>query len=768
MDKIANTKRERKVFRSRIVIASVFMIAMALMLTYRLFNLQIINHDYYTEEALGNQLQILPIPPIRGDILDRNGKVLATNDLSYRLTITPEKIDNINDTFIELQISELIDEEDIERFNKNLSRYKEFHNIPIKYNLSESVAAGFLVENKLFGVEIEPYFHRVYPNGSSSSHIIGYVSSMSKEDKDYYDKNNYAGTTFVGKTGIEKQYEKLLHGLSGEKQIERNVDGRVVDSKVIKASGPGQDIYLNIDLDLQLAAESLLGDSRGALALIDVNDGSILSLVSTPTFDPNWFVGGISIERYQQLKNDKELPLFDRSIKGLYPPGSTIKPMIALAGLELNKITIKDQIFCPGYYKLPDYSRKFNDWKRYGHGNVAIIEGIAQSCDVFFYDLAYKLGIDNIHDSLTHFQFGNKTGIDLPGELGGILPSREWKKINKDEPWYRGETLIAGIGQGFMTASPLQLALATAAIANKGQLLSPQLLMHSQTKSGEIYEDDKKPARQIPIKDINNWELIIEGMKQVVYGKLGTARRLNHKLSYTLAGKTGTAQVFSLDPEEEYIAENIEEKLRDHALFTGFAPIEDPQVAIALIIENAGSGTEEHPPQTIQDLFTIRKEKKKIDGLKIGIVGDLKYGRTVYSLLYGLSNYDVDVHLISPESLRIRTDSTYVIKKELSYTESTTLDDYIDDLDVLYVTRIQKERFPDEEEYANVKDSYVIGLDMIKKMKDDAIILHPLPRVDEISTDVDKTKQAKYFEQAEYGKYTRAALLGLILNENGF
>jgi len=613
MDKIANTKRERKVFRSRIFIASIFMIAMALLLIYKLFNLQIINHDYYTEEALGNQLQILPIPPIRGDILDRNGKILATNELSYRLTITPEKIDNINDTFIELQISELIDEEDIERFNKNLSRYKKFHNIPIKYNISEKNAAGFLVENQLSGVEIEPYFHRVYPNYSSSSHIVGYVSSMSKEDKNYYDKDNYAGTTFVGKTGIEKQYEKLLHGLSGEKQIERNVDGRVVDSQVIKASNPGQDIYLNIDLDLQLAAESLLGDSRGALALIDVNDGSILSLVSTPTFDPNWFVGGISIERYQQLKKDKELPLFDRSIKGLYPPGSTIKPMIALAGLELNKITIKDQIFCPGYYKLPDYSRKFNDWKRVGHGHVELIEGIAQSCDVFFYDLAYKLGIDNIHDSLTHFQFGNITGIDLPGELGGILPSREWKKINKDEPWYRGETLIAGIGQGFMTASPLQLAVATAAIANKGQLLSPQLLMHSQTKNGDIYEDDKKPARQIPIKDINNWELVIEGMKQVVYGKLGTARRLNHKLTYTLAGKTGTAQVFSLDPEEEYIAENIEEKLRDHALFTGFAPIENPQVAIAVIVENAGSGSSTAAPlaRALLDLYFSQNPVKE-------------------------------------------------------------------------------------------------------------------------------------------------------------
>ena len=541
-------------------------------------------------------MQNLPITPIRGDILDRNGKILATNEFSYILTITPEKVTNLNETLIGLEIRDLITYNDIKKFNKKLSRFKKFHNIPLKFNLSESSVASFLVENQLPGVEVEPYFHRVYPYGESSAHLIGYVSSMSKADKGIYDKKNYNGTNFVGKTGIEKQYEKLLHGQSGIKQIERNVAGRIVDTKIITPSIAGQDIYLNIDIDLQLKAESLLGDSRGVIALINVKDGSILSLVSTPSYNPNWFVNGISVERYNELSNNEDLPLFDRSIKGLYPPGSTIKPMVALAGLELNNITIKDSTFCPGYYKLNNYSRKFNDWKRTGHGKVDVIEAIAQSCDVFFYDLAFNMGIDQIHDSLSYFQFGKKTGIDLPGELGGILPSREWKKINKDEPWYRGETLITGIGQGFMTTSPLQLALATAAIANKGQLLMPQVMMHSQSKNGDLFEEQNLKSNQIPIKDINNWELIIEAMKQTVYGKFGTAKRLNNKLKYSLAGKTGTAQVFGLDPEEEYIAENIEEKLRDHALFTGFAPIEDPQVAIAIIVENAGSGSSKAAP----------------------------------------------------------------------------------------------------------------------------------------------------------------------------
>jgi|TARA_B110000114_G_scaffold165115_1_gene185219 penicillin-binding protein 2 len=617
MEKIGNIKSEKRVFKSRVIVSAIIMLLVTLILILRLFNLQVTKHDYYLEEALGNQMQNLPITPIRGDILDRNGKILATNEFSYRLTITPEKTVNLNDTLIELEINNLITYKDIKKFTKNLSRYKKFNNIPIKFNLSESSVASFLLNNQLSGVEVEPYFHRVYPYGSSSAHIIGYVSSMNKEEKRIFDKENYNGTSFVGKVGIEKQYEKLLHGKSGVKQIERNVAGRIVDTKIITPSVAGLDIYLNIDIELQLKAESLLGDSRGVIALINVRDGSILSLVSTPSFDPNWFVNGISIERYSALSNNQNLPLFDRSIKGLYPPGSTIKPMVALAGLELNNITVKHSTFCPGYYKLNNYSRKFNDWKRSGHGQMDVIEAIAQSCDVFFYDLAFNMGIDQIHDSLSYFQFGKKTGIDLPGELGGILPSREWKKINKEEPWYRGETLITGIGQGFMTASPLQLALATAAIANKGQLLTPQVMMHSQSKKGDIFEEQNLKAQQIPIKDIDNWELIIEAMKQTVYGKFGTAKRLNNKLQYSLAGKTGTAQVFGLDPEEEYIAENIEEKLRDHALFTGFAPIENPQVAIAIIVENAGSGSSIAAPlaRELLDEYFI-KNPVKLDTTK--------------------------------------------------------------------------------------------------------------------------------------------------------
>ena len=596
MEKISNIALENKIFSSRMLMAFLFILVITSVLLLRLYNLQISNHNYYVEEALGNQMRTLPITPTRGKIFDRNGQIIATNQLSYKLTLTPEKTKNIAKTLLSLKRSGFIGEDDIERFHKNRNRYKKFHNIPLRHKLSEKQVAEFLVSNQFIGIDVEPYFHRVYPHNESSVHVAGYVSRMNKKDKAFYDKKNYLGTTFVGKVGIEKQYETLLHGTSGKKQIERNVTGRVIDTQIIQAPKNGRDLYLSIDLDLQKKAESLLEGKRGSIVAVDVKNGEVLTLVSTPIYNPNWFVDGISHKNYQLLQTSKDIPQLNRAIQGLYPPGSTVKPMVALAGLEEGIITNQSKTFCPGHYKLPNVKRKFNDWKRSGHGEVDVKSSIAQSCDVFFYDLADKMGIDAIHDNLTLFNFGSKTGIDIPGERGGILPSKSWKKINKDEPWYRGETLIAGIGQGFMTSSPLQLAVATAALANKGQLYQPKLLKNISTNDQTIKEIDKHSSVQIPIKDIHNWEDVIEGMKQTVYAPKGTARRLNKGLTYTLAGKTGTAQVFGLDAEEEYIAEKLDERLRDHALFTGFAPIENPQIAIAVIVENAGSGSSKAAP----------------------------------------------------------------------------------------------------------------------------------------------------------------------------
>ncbi len=596
MEKIGNILLENKIFSSRMLMAFLFILIITSVLILRLYNLQISNHDYYAEEALGNQMRTLPITPTRGKIFDRNGQIIATNQLSYRLTLTPEKTKNIAKTLLSLQQLNFIDEDDIKRFHKNRNRYKKFHNIPLKHKLSEKQVAEFLVSNQFIGIDVESYFHRIYPNNDSSVHVVGYVSRMNKKDKAFYDKQNYLGTAFVGKVGIEKQYETLLHGTSGKKQIERNVTGRVIDTQIIQAAENGKDLYLSIDLDLQIKAESLLKGKRGSIVVVNVKNGEVLALVSTPTYNPNWFVNGISHKNYQILQTSKDIPQLNRAIQGLYPPGSTVKPMVALAGLEEGVITNHSKTYCPGYYKLPNVKRKFNDWKRSGHGVVHVKDALAQSCDVFFYDLANNMGIDVIHDNLSLFNFGSKTGIDIPGERGGILPSKAWKKINRNEPWYRGETLIAGIGQGFMTSSPLQLAVATAALANKGQIFQPKLLKNIRSPNQPIKEVEKGSHAQIPIKNIQNWEDVIEGMRQTIYAPKGTARRLNKGLTYTLAGKTGTAQVFGLDAEEQYIAEKLDERLRDHALFTGFAPVENPQIAIAVIVENAGSGSSKAAP----------------------------------------------------------------------------------------------------------------------------------------------------------------------------
>ncbi len=612
MNKISNTSLESQIFSNRVILSIAFILILTIILISRVFNLQINNYEYYTEESLGNQMRTLPITPTRGDIFDRNGKILATNQLAYRLTLTPEKTKDIVKTLLALKERKFINDKDIAAFKKYRGRYKNFHSIPLKHKLSEKQVAEFLVNNPFIGIDIEPYFHRVYPNGASSVHVVGYVSRMNKKDKSFYNKEDYLGTSFVGKTGIERQYETLLHGKNGKKQIERNAAGRVVNTEIIQESKTGVDLYLSIDLDMQKKAESLLKGRRGSIVAIDATNGEVLVMVSTPIYNPNWFVNGISHKDYKQLQTSKDIPQLNRAIQGLYPPGSTVKPMVALAGLEQGLITAHSESYCPGFFKLPNVKRKFNDWKRSGHGVVNVKDSIAQSCDVFFYELADNMGIDNLHDGLELFNFGKKTGIDIPGERGGILPSKAWKKINKNEPWYRGETLITGIGQGFMTTSPLQLAVSTAALANKGVIFQPKILKSIQVSGEVIKEVVRGYSKQIPIKDIHNWENVIDGMKRTIYSPKGTGRRLNKKLSYTLAGKTGTAQVFGLDAEEQYIAANLDERLRDHALFTGFAPIESPKIVIAVIVENAGSGSAKAAPlaKKVLDIYFKKLAKK--------------------------------------------------------------------------------------------------------------------------------------------------------------
>jgi penicillin-binding protein 2 len=574
------------IFNKRIIIAAVFIFLAFMVIIARNHYLQITNYQTYKEKAFGNSLKLAPIVPSRGKIFDRNGALLAENKLAYKLILIPENTKNIEQTLQILKTQNHITSENIKKFQKIKKRYKKFQQIPLKDFLNEEEVAKFLTKNTLAGVELVPYFYRYYPNGIASSHIVGYVSKMNIKDKQKYDNEDYEGTDFVGKIGVEKQYERELHGKIGTKQVERNSSGRVISEHIVKNSESGKDLYLSIDDNLQKLALKLFKNKRGSVVMTDIKTGEVLLMLSSPSFDNNLFTRGISSKDYKKLTSNKNLPLFNRSIKGTYPPGSTIKPMVALGGLESGVISKNSKIDCKGYYKLPNYSRKFNNWNRNGQGVLDVTDSIAQSCDIFFYDLAYKTGIDNLGKDLAYFGIGEKTGIDLPGEEAGVLPTKEWKKIHKKEPWYTGETLIAGIGQGFMTATTLQLAVATAMVANFGKKFTPVILK----------TDKKAEVTQLPIKNIKNWDLVIKGMKKTIYDPKGTARRLNKDLKYTLAGKTGTAQVFGLDPEEKYIAEKYAEHLRDHALFVAFAPIQNPKVAISIIVENAGSGSSKAAP----------------------------------------------------------------------------------------------------------------------------------------------------------------------------
>jgi penicillin-binding protein 2 len=568
------------IFKNRVLIASVIIILVLVMIIMRVYKLQVIDHEYYKQQALGNSLTLAPIVPGRGRIFDRNGVLLADNTLAYKLTLIPEKVNNLKKTLNTLKQQGFITNNHIQNFYKKRKRFKKFHNIVLKDKMQDAEVARFLVNNNLDGVELVPYFYRTYPNGKLNAHVVGYISKMNVQDKQDYAEDNYKGTEFVGKIGIEKQYERKLHGTRGVKQIERDVRGRILDEKIIKQAISGQDLYLSIDNSLQQVAQQSLGKMRGSVVVLDVKTGEVLAMMSSPSFENNLFTRGISTKDYDKLNADKNLPLFNRSIRGTYPPGSTIKPMVALGGLEAGMINKYSKINCKSYYKLPNYSRKFHNWNRKGQGMLDVTDSISQSCDIFFYDLAYRTGIDDLSKNLSYFGIGKKTGIDLPGEETGVLPTREWKRIHKNEPWYRGETLIAGIGQGFMTATPLQLAYATSTVASFGRKITPSLI-----------KGNKPQAQQMAIKDSKNWDLIFKGMKKTIYDPKGTARRLNKGLKYTLAGKTGTAQVFGLDPEEKYIAERYAEHLRDHALFVGFAPIKDPEVAISVVVENAGSGS---------------------------------------------------------------------------------------------------------------------------------------------------------------------------------
>jgi penicillin-binding protein 2 len=562
-------------------------------LTARIGYLQVTDHERYSTLSENNRIRVVPVAPTRGLIHDRNGVLLAGNRPAYRLIVIPEQVSDLEATLDALDAVVELRPTELERFHELRRQRRRFQEIPLKLQLTENEAARLAVNRHRFpGVEAKAYLTRHYPLGPVAVPAVGHVGRISEQELRQVGPGQYQAASHIGKTGVERFYEEALRGKASVERVETNALGRVLRTLESDPPSPGQDLYLTLDVRLQQVAQQALGEYSGAVVAIDPRNGEILAFVSQPTFDPNWFIDGIALEDYRALSSRQDDPLFNRALRGQYPPGSTVKPFMALAGLEAGIRTPEQQVDCKGWYSLPGVDHRWRDWKR--HGLLDLEQAIAQSCDVYFYGLAYELGIDAIHDFLAPFGFGRRTGIDLIGERTGVLPSRQWKLRVKGEPWYHGETVITGIGQGYTLATPLQLAYATATLANRGRPIRPHLLKGSRgPKDDPTSPAISDPAAPPPItlSDPQNWNPIIEAMTEVVHGRRGTARAIGRDAPYAIAGKTGTAQVFSLAKDQQYDAEAIAEELRDHALFIAFAPAEDPRIALVVVVENGGSGS---------------------------------------------------------------------------------------------------------------------------------------------------------------------------------
>ena len=597
---------ERRIFLGRVILTSVFGVILLGIVVARLVQLQVFDYEHFAERSLGNRIRIEAVPPIRGLVFDRQGRVLAENLPAYQLELIPEQVADIDATLERLVRLELIEASEIPRIKQLSESGPRFKPVALNPRLDDEQIARFAIQRPRFpGVDFRPRLVRHYPQGEYIAHAVGYVGALSTADLEKLDSSRYAGTTQTGKTGIENSYESLLHGDSGFQHIVTNARGRRVpaESRDLQDTlpadehpTPGENLYLSIDLDLQALATEKLAGRRGAVVAIDPWSGEILTLVSAPAFDPNLFAVGMSQSQFSALQHDLNRPLFNRAVRGTYPPGSTIKPMLAVAALETGATNLERRTVCYGFFMLPNTTHRYRDWKPEGHGPVDIHDAIEQSCDVYFYEISNDIGIDRMHDYLSLFGLGNETGIDVVGERPGLVPSTEWKRNafrnRADQRWFQGETVIASIGQGFMLATPLQLATATAALATRGIRFQPHIvaawedpLTGERTLASPVRLDD------IELSDATNWDTVIDAMNAVMQGPRGTARAVGSGAPYRMAGKSGTAQVFSVGQDEEYDEEEIEERLKDHALFVAFAPVDNPQIAVAVIVENGSSGS---------------------------------------------------------------------------------------------------------------------------------------------------------------------------------
>ena len=579
---------EQKLFRGRAIFMAIFIFALLCVLAARMAYLQVVLHEKYQDLSENNRIQLRPVAPTRGLIYDRNGVLLAENIPSYSLTLVKERVNNVDETLAYLKTLIDISPREEKLFRKLLKQNRRpYQAIAIKHKLDEKEIAQVMVNRYyLPGIDVEARLVRHYPEGDTSVHALGYVGRINQKEEKNLDRKQYSATKHIGKLGIERHYEKELHGQVGYQKVETNARGRIL--RVIEQEDPipGEDLVLHLDQRLQSAAAKAMKGYRGAVVAIDVSNGGILVQYSNPSYNPNAFVTGISYSEYSDLRNDPDLPLFNRAIRGQYPPGSTLKPFLGLSFLEAKAVTWEYEIKDKGWYQLENDERYYRDWKRRGHGKVKLFDAIMESCDTYFYNGAYRTTVDKISPFLAKFGFGQNMTMDVPNALSGLLPDREWKKKKRRRSWYAGDTLNLGIGQGFMLTTPMQLATATAVLAAKGKWHTPRLMARLGNRPPEM---NSNKLADIVLRDDDDWERMFDAMAAVITGPRGTARALRRNLTFKMAGKTGTAQVVSIAQNEEYDSEALAERNRDHALFIAFAPVENPAIAIAVIVENGES-----------------------------------------------------------------------------------------------------------------------------------------------------------------------------------
>ena len=618
--RIKDLWREQRLFEQRAIAAIVLIGLLTTVLVSRLLWLQVKRYDHFTDLAQGNRVRVEPLPAPRGMIYDRAGAVLAENRPAYQLELVREQVKDLEATLEGLIGIGVLDLDELDFARRAIRSRRPFDSVPIRLRLSEEDMARFALHRHRFpGVDIRTRLARHYPQGETAVHAVGYVGTLSESDLERVDREEYAGISTIGKIGVEGTFEDALRGRKGSRQIMVNAQGRSVDRETVLdeplstiAAKPGADLYLTLDLEVQRVAEQAVQGQRAAIIALDPRNGEVIALVSRPGFDPNSFARGLTRAEFAALNEDLDRPLFNRALRGTYPPGSTIKPVVALAGLEHGLVTPTTTRACPGWYSLPGSSHRFRDWKRSGHGSVALIEALAQSCDIYFYALAAQLGVERLHEFLGRFGLGGPTGLDVGGEKFGILPSRAWKrsafKRAAQQVWFPGETVIFGIGQGYLTSTPMQLAQMTAVLAMRGASHRPRLVRALRDPVTRVETPvPPAPLPTVRLRDQADWEVAVQGMVAVMQG--GTASRAAAGAEYSIAGKTGTAQVFSIAQNARYDESTISERLRDHAWFIAFAPVEAPRIAVVVLVENgrSGSGTAAPIARLVMDAYLLRK-----------------------------------------------------------------------------------------------------------------------------------------------------------------